>query len=421
MKRLFLVSLLLASGCDDYFKPTIDSFTVDDPNPPFATAVHLTYQVRDASVVSIIPDPGEVRSSPVTVLPRGHTVYTLRAENQIGSVTRDITVDPQPAPGPATVDRFVVLPAQAPAGTQRTISWNVTNGLGLTLRGGSIPLGLVKASGSLTDTPTATTEYTLAGSSGPGFQPASFVVNTVARVTPPVAITSFAANPSTILQGQTSTLSWDGNALGWFVQPGTGTKISVGPAKSLVVRPSQTTVYSLTGEGAGGVVGPQPVTVTVTPRPGTKFVYIEPTVTTEALEFTADNACTTGCATLTLHIRATGATSLRGIAVDLPADSSKISVASFATALDKGAAVLGTGPLKDTLVLGAAQAGTGSGPAPDVSFSAGAEIANLVLALPQPDGGQGLVFDGASQFKAYIQTASARTAGGVAIGKLEVQ
>ncbi|HKN53835.1 MAG TPA: hypothetical protein VJX66_15135, partial [Amycolatopsis sp.] len=93
MKRLALLALLLP-GCDAYFAPSIESFTVDNPNPPFATVVHLHYEVRDASAVSIVPDPGEVRSSPVAVLPRGHTVYVLRASNVIGSVSQELTVDP---------------------------------------------------------------------------------------------------------------------------------------------------------------------------------------------------------------------------------------------------------------------------------------------------------------------------------------
>jgi hypothetical protein len=264
-----------------------------------------------------------------------------------------------------------------------------------------------------------TTQYTLAGSSGQGYQPASFVANAVARVTPPGAITSFVATPSTILQGESSTLSWGGNALGWYVQPGSGTKISVGPARTLVVRPSQTTVYSLTGDGVAATIGPQTATVTVTPRAGTTLTYTQPTGSA-TLVLLADT-CPSPCSSLTLRLKAgASGASLRGVAIDLPLDSSKVSVSSFSTALSAGTAVLGSGPLQDTLVLGAAMGGTGSGPAADVPFAADAEVANVVLAL-QSQGGQGPVFDGAAQFKAYIQSASGRTPGGVAVGKLEVQ
>ena len=422
MKRLGLLALLL-SGCDAYFAPTIESFTVDNANPPFATAVHLHYSVRDAAALSIIPDPGEVRSSPVAVLPRGHTVYVLRASNVIGSVSQELTVDPLAAPGAATINKFSVLPSQAPAGTARTIAWDVSNSLGLTLHGGGIPLGLVAASGQTVDTPAVTTTYTLEASSGPGFQPATIIGHAVARVTQPVAIASFVATPSTILQGQSSTLSWDGNALGWFVTPGGAASITLGPAKSLVVRPSATTAYALTATGLGGTAGPRSVTVTVTPRAGTRLVYTEPAVAAEPLKLTAA-ACAAPCTALTLRLVATGATSLRGVAIDLPIDSTKVSLdaASFASALDAaaGKAVLGNGPLRDTLVLGAARAGTGSGPAADLAFVAGDEVAHFVLAL-QTQGGQGPVFDGATAFKAFIQSASGRTPGGIAVGRLEAQ
>ena len=80
----------------------------------------------------------------------------------------------------------------------------------------------------------------------------------------------------------------------------------------------------------------------------------------------------------------------------------------------------GNGPLRDTLVLGAARAGTGSGPAADLAFVAGDEVAHFVLAL-QTQGGQGPVFDGATAFKAFIQSASGRTPGGIAVGRLEAQ
>jgi hypothetical protein len=164
------------------------------------------------------------------------------------------------------------------------------------------------------------------------------------------------------------------------------------------------------------------VTVTVTPRAGTTLVYTPPVVSGQKLKLIADACATPPCTSLTMRLVAAAATSLRGVAIDLPLDSTKVSLdpAAFASTLDAGKAVLGAGPLRDTLVLGAGRKSSGSGPAPDLALAADQEVAHFVLAL-QAQGGQGPVFDGSTAFKAFIQSASGRTPGGIAVGKLEAQ
>lgn len=418
-KATLLFAALVACG-DPYLPPTIDSFTVDNANPPFATTVHLSYSVHDASTVTISPSPGVVSSSPVTVLPHGHTVYVLQASNIVGSVSKQVVVDPQIAGAAVKVTRFSVLPAQAPAGTPRTIAWTVTNGLDLTLRGGKVPLQTIAASGQITDTPDATTTYTILAASGPGYTPSQIEAHAVARVTAPASIASFAATPATIAQGDASTLSWDGSAVGWKLTVN-GVSSMLGPAKSFSVRPSANTTYSLTALGVDGDSAPQTATVTVTPRAGTQLTYAAPAVTTQPLQLVAD-ACAAPCTSLTLRLVAASAVSLRGVAFDLPLDATKVTLdaSTFAGALDVGSAKLGSGPLQNTLVFGAARTASLGTPAADLSFNPGDEIAHFVLAL-RPDGGQGPVFDGSATFKAYIQSASGRTAGGIAVGRLDAQ
>jgi hypothetical protein len=122
---------------------------------------------------------------------------------------------------------------------------------------------------------------------------------------------------------------------------------------------------------------------------------------------------------------------LRGLALNLPLDTTKVSFdsstfsASVPGVLSK--ATLGTGVLQDTLVIGIALEGTGTAPAPDVTLGAGAELAQFKLAL-LPAGGAGVVFDGgslaaqpASAFKAVVQSAAGRAANAIAVGRLEAQ
>jgi hypothetical protein len=124
---------------------------------------------------------------------------------------------------------------------------------------------------------------------------------------------------------------------------------------------------------------------------------------------------------------------LRGVALDLPLDVTKVSLDSTTLALNTAVftdaapaakAALGNGPLKETLVFGAAKKGTGTTPAGDSTLNLDAEVASFVLKLV-PEGGKGVVFDGSTltanpAFKARLQNASGATMGAIAVGKLEV-
>ena len=417
MKRLLALALL-AAGCEPYLPPHIDSFTVDDPNPPAGAEVHLHYSVRDASIISIVPEPGEVTSSPVTVRPRELTVYTLRATNVSGAVSGQLTVNAKSA-GAASIVEFSVTPSQAPAGTPRTLAWKTHNGVRTILEGGVAGRVSIAEEGQLVDAPPETTTYTIFATSSAGFLPGQASARAVARVVGAPAITSFTVTPQSLLQGDAATLRWAGSALGWSIAAGSATT-NLGSARTMVVRPVANTTYALTGIGPGGVAGPQQVTVTVTPRVATTLAYTPPAPGSEKLRLMAD--CAAPCSTLVFRLVAAAAVGLRGVSLNLPLDPVKLSLdpASLQTLLDTGKAVLGTGPLRDTLVLGAAMKGTGTAPAADQSLVAGAELLHFAVAL-RPEGGQGIVFDGAAAFAAFIQSASGRTPGGIAVGKLEAK
>jgi hypothetical protein len=417
MKRLLWPLLAAAvAGCDPYRPPVIESFYADNANPAVGATVQLIFTVHDASILSIIPAPGEVTGSPVTVRPTGPTTYTLRAGNDAGWSSKDVTVNAR-VPAGARVVQFSVVPSQAAPGVDRTLTWNIANTQNVQLTGPGLDTR-VGLSGQMTVTPTVTSTWTINATSAPGFDP--LTARAVARVLPPTSISSFIATPSAILQGETSTLSWDGSAFGWTLTAG-GTTTEMGVAKQLVVRPAASTTYSLTGLGPGGVAGPQTVTVQVTPRPGTTLQYTPPPSGSEKLRLIAD-ACSAPCPNLTLRLVAAVAVSLRGVAIDVPMDSSKTTLdpSTFSSSFDAGKAVIGTGPLKETLVLGAALQGNAGTPAADRALGAGDEVSHFVLAL-QPAGGQGVIFDGGSAFSSWIQSASGRAPGGIAVGKLEAK
>ena len=417
MRRLACVALLAVSACKP--PPQIDSFTVDNPNPIAGQPVLFSFAVRGANSLSIVPDPGPVTASPVSVQPRAPGRYTLRASNAAGSSSKDLLIGVVTTAA-ATVEAFSVVPSQAPAGTPRTLSWKLKNGLNGFLSGGALGQLPIHATGTATDAPGATTVYTLTATSGKQFLEQVVTRQAVARVVEPSAISLFAASPAAIAQGDSTTLTWDGTALNWTVLA-SDAAMPTGNRKSLLVQPAVTTTYSLSGTGPGGPVGPKQVTVTVTPNAGSTLSYSPPLLTAQSLELVA-KACPAPCSVLTLRIVAVAPVALRGVAVNLPLDATKVSLdpSSFGSALDAGKAVLGSGPLQGTLVLGAAKLGSGTAPAADSSFAAGDEVAHFSLAL-QAQGGKGVVFDGASAFAAFIQSAKGRTPGGIAVGRLEAQ
>ena len=417
MRRLLAALSLFGAAC--HHTPSIDDFSADNRIVLAGQVVHLTWSVSGSNTVRIDPEPGPVSTSPVAVFPEASVTYTLTATNNWGTSSRDLAVTVETTAS-ASILRFSVTPAQARAGVERTLSWQVRQAASARLSGGALAPGDVGATGQLKILPAATTTYTLTVESSPGFQPAEVQDRVVARVVVPTVITSFTASPASILQGQEATLQWSGSAQSWSLASG-GSPRLLGVARTLVVRPSSTTTYALTGSGPGGNAGPQLVTVTVTPRAGTTLAYTAPAAGLGPLRLEAD-ACPAPCTSMTLRLVAAADVSLRGVAIDLPLDASKLLLdpATFSSALDAGKAVLGTGPLAGTLVLGAAKLGSGSGPAPDKSLAAGAELAHFSVALSSA-GGQGVVFDGAQSFNAFIQSASGRSTGGIAVGRLEAK
>jgi hypothetical protein len=431
MRKALLLGLAAAACSSNQGGPlpVIGSFTVDDPNPEAGAPVHLSYSVTGATGgVGIFPVPGAVYDSPVTVVPPGSVVFTLRAFNQAGMASRDLAVNVRGAL-PLAINATDASPGQVGPGGAVTLSWSTTSSDHATLTDGtSGAVSDVPQSGSQVVHPAATTVYTLTAYNKPGRTPATLTARITARVATSPSVGAFTATPASIVQGDPSTLTWTGNATSYSVDDGTSS-VALGPRRSLVVRPSATTTYTLRAEGPGGKLSnPPTVTVTVEPHPGSTLSYTGPSG--GALQLVAD-PCPAPCASMTLRIRATAAVQLRGAALDLPLDATKVGFdpGSFTSALPGavGRAAMGSGPLRDALVLGIALAGNGSAPAPDVTVDAGGDLAQFSLTL-LPAGCRGTVFDGFAlaaspglPYKASVQRASGRTVNAIAIGKLEAQ
>jgi uncharacterized membrane protein len=188
---------------------------------------------------------------------------------------------------------FVATPASIASGGSSTLSWVTTGATSISVTPGSYTD--TSADGFLVVTPTTTTTYTLKATSATGNVTATATV-TVTPPSPP-SIQSFAANPTAVSSGSSSTLSWStAGATSVAITPGAFT--SALASGTTTVSPSSTTTYTLTATGPGGQV-----TATAT-------VTVQSASAPSILSFTAYPTSITAGSSSLLSWYTTGATSI---------------------------------------------------------------------------------------------------------------
>src|SRR5216684_1459535 len=164
---------------------------------------------------------------------------------------------PPPPPPPPTAT-LSANPSTITAGQSTTLTWQTSNATSVSISPG---IGAVGASGSMQVTPASTTPYQITATGPGGTQQASATVTVGSVVGPPPTVT-FTANPTTISQGQSSTLTWQTTNATAVTISGIGNEP---PNGSVQVSPTATTTYQLTATGTGGST-PGSATVTVSPQ-----------------------------------------------------------------------------------------------------------------------------------------------------------
>lgn len=157
---------------------------------------------------------------------------------------------------PPQILSFEASPTTINPGGSSTLSWQTSNADSVTINQG---VGTVSGSGSTSVSPTQQTTYTLTASNDNGSVTAQVTVSIGALPLP--VINSFAANPATIEEGSSASLSWSvSNADTLSINQGIGNVN--GPTGSTTVTPDESTTYQLTATNAAGSVT-DTVTVTV--------------------------------------------------------------------------------------------------------------------------------------------------------------
>jgi len=162
-----------------------------------------------------------------------------------------------------TITSFTADPTNLNSGSSSTLTWAAAAATSIAITPGTFTSTL--ASGSTSMSPTSTTTYTLTATNAAGSTTSTLTV-TVNTASKPV-ISSFAASPTNITSGSSSTLSWaTTGATSLAITPGTFTSTSASGSTS--VSPSATTTYSLTATNAtGSTTSTAKVTVTASGGP----------------------------------------------------------------------------------------------------------------------------------------------------------
>ncbi len=220
----------------------------------------LTWSSTNGAIVTIDNGIGAVAASgSQSVSPTATTTYTLTvtdANNATATDTATITVSDRPT-ATLTAD-----PTTITSGQSSTLRAASTNAAGAVVRPGNLTVTLDSSgAGSVSVSPTATTEYTLTVTDANSVTATDTATVTVSD-RPTAALT---ADPATIAGGQSSTLRVTStNAAGAVINPGNLTVALDGSgAGSVNVSPAETTTYTLTVTDANGFSVSDMATITV--------------------------------------------------------------------------------------------------------------------------------------------------------------
>lgn len=192
--------------------PVINSFTASPDAVPAGGYSTLSWDVSNATSVSISPTIGNVdpaSGSGIVTLGSATTQFILTATNAAGSATSSVTVTIADGSGLPLINSFTASPAVISPGASSTLSWNVSGAAQITLTG----FGAVDSSGSNAVSPASTTNYTLtATSSGGSWVSQTVTVMVTSGGTLPMAL------PDLIIQSITKVETSAGYVIGFKVK-----------------------------------------------------------------------------------------------------------------------------------------------------------------------------------------------------------
>jgi RHS repeat-associated protein len=289
--------------------PKISSFTVNKSLIPYGGSAVLNWSVINFSTLTVNGVRVPSTSTSLTVSPSASTTtYTLVAASGWGTATATVTVQMQPG-----ITSFYASPATIVAGASTTLNWTAACASSVTLNGVA-----VSGSSSLTISPgLGTNTYTLTAAT-PGIGSVSASVTITVDPDPTVPTITFTANPSTMLTGQSTTLSWSvSNSVGALAVTLNGSPVAA----------SGTQTVALTASTGFQLAATSTELTTTASNSASVQVTVDPYPTAPSISFTASPSTIYPGASTTLSWNATSAVggvtaTLNGVAV--PAVGSQV-------------------------------------------------------------------------------------------------
>lgn len=255
------------------------------PSPVITSFTAASYTITQGQSTTITPvfangtgviQPNSLAATSnvaITVTPNTTTTYILSVTGNNITVTSELTITVNPyVPPVGLTASLVASPSSIASGASSTLTPTFTGGTGSINQG----VGNVNSGVGVSVTPAFSTYYTLTVTpvSGSPITAQAFVDVAPAPIPQPPSILSFAAYPSTINAGESTTLIpvFDGDSAS--INQGVG---SVSKGQTYVVSPAVTTTYTLTVSSSGYESVTQTATVTVNPAGSSNTKYVTTT------------------------------------------------------------------------------------------------------------------------------------------------
>ena len=251
-----VVTAPITIGGGNQNPPTINSFVASPSSVTQGDSSTLSWQVSGADSVSINQGIGSVAAiGNRSVSPSQTTTYVLTAQNEAGSVNRQVSVAVSSQPQLA-IDNFSISPSIITSGASANMLWSVTGATNVSINQG---IGSVSNSGSQSISPQETTTYTITATDGTDTINAQATL-TVNPASGGIRINTFEVTPAFITQGDNASLVWSVEGADQVsIDQGIG---NVSPSGSRTLSPGSTTTYKLTASTASESVS-QTVTLSV--------------------------------------------------------------------------------------------------------------------------------------------------------------
>ncbi|MEA3297290.1 MAG: hypothetical protein U9R56_05445, partial [candidate division Zixibacteria bacterium] len=290
---------ITATGPDISVTDSVTVTVTDSPIPTVSLSANpeevqvgnsgtLTWASTDADSIVIEPDiyNGTDSNGSIAVWPTETTTYTITATGSGVSVTDGVTVTVVPAvtinANPLTVQ---------PNGTC-TLTWSVTGADNCVINPN---IGSFGFQGSVQVVVSETTTYTLMAFGVDGISTATVTVTAQGNPFPTVSIS--ANNEYICPTGKYSTLTWSSTDTdSCVIEPDIGV---VNPSGSVLVLPTETTTYTITGENPEGSSSKNITVYICEPAPVRASISAEPYViykgSSTRLRWYSANVYTAGC------------------------------------------------------------------------------------------------------------------------------